>query len=158
MNYLIIGKIMKKLIIIILFSVWSCVPDTEKSYDYSIINTSGVNVELIPYVDGVKKMDDRMILQNNQVYNKKYTAYGAGGYNMSSLLQNLTKAPGSVTHLEIIFNTAKKVVYQECTATNQCFNQARNIFNPVFSADQTEVYTITPEDFQNAQDCGGNCN
>ncbi|RTY65577.1 hypothetical protein EKL97_14235 [Flavobacterium sp. LS1P28] len=64
----------------------------------------------------------------------------------------------NLTHIEITFNNTKKVIYQECTATNQCFNQARNIFNPMFRDERTEVYTITPEDYQNAQDCGGNCN
>ncbi|SFM51959.1 hypothetical protein SAMN05444143_101378 [Flavobacterium succinicans] len=152
---------MKKIycIIVALFMLMGCTDQGDKiTYDYSILNTSGKKIVLIPYIGGVKEVQNAITLQQNEKFNKKYIYYppGAKGYNMSNLFSKT--AIGSLTHVEIIFDDIKKVIYQECTTTNQCFNQARNIFNPVFSDEQTEVYTITPEDYQNAQDCGGNCN
>ncbi|MBB1193021.1 hypothetical protein DNC80_04975 [Flavobacterium sp. SOK18b] len=151
---------MKKLLMLIsaIIIISGCEPGSVIDYDYTIVNDSGKKVVLIPYIGGVKEVQNAITLQQNEKFNKKYIYYppGAKGYNMSNLFSKTTI--GSLTHVEIIFDGIKKVIYQECTATNQCFNQARNIFNPVFSAEQTEVYTITPEDFQNAQDCGGNCN
>jgi hypothetical protein len=63
-----------------------------------------------------------------------------------------------LTHLEITFNNSKKIIYEECAINSNCNTLPKNIFRAEFSSEQTEVYTITPEDYQNAVDCGGNCN
>jgi hypothetical protein len=63
---------------------------------------------------------------------------------------------GIITHLEITFDNSKKTVYLECT--NSICSNVKNVFHYENNDDLTEAYTITPEDYQNAIDCGGNCN
>lgn len=151
---------MKKLILLFTFIVMACGPEStlEKKYDYSIINTSGVTVQIIPYTWDVKQVTDQVTLENNQIFNKKETVYApyTGGLWMPSLF--IEKALGRVTHVEIVFNNSKKVIYTSCLETFNCNIQPRNIFNTDFNDELIEVYTITAEDFQNAEDCGGNCN
>lgn len=165
MNYLITGKIkiMKRIIsiIIVVLLATSCTDQGgDRNYNYRISNNSGVVVEMIPFYDGVKDISNKVIVKNLADIKYQFTdtpPYG-GGPRMEYIAFTSSKIQNNLTHIEVVFDNKKKVIYQECTATNQCFNQARNIFNPVFSAKQTELYTITPEDYQNAQDCGGNCN
>lgn len=149
---------MKKLMIFVLFGLLSCWPESseEKHYDYSVVNNSGVTVEIIPYMDGNQKINNKVILQNNQIYNKKYTDHAPyGGFSMGSVF--VLNTGSALTHLEFVFNNSKKVIYEGCSETFNCNSQPRNIFNGSFNGELTEVYTITPEDYQNAIDCGGNC-
>nr|WP_314490426.1 hypothetical protein [uncultured Chryseobacterium sp.] len=126
-------------------------------YTYNILNASGKNVKLIPYVNGNKEVENSITLQNNQTFTKKYvyTPPGAAGFTMTGLFNKT--AIGSITHVEVVFDNSKKVIYQGCTESNQCFNQPRNIFNPIYNDEQVETYTITSEDNQNAVSCNGNC-
>jgi hypothetical protein len=133
----------------------------DRKYNYTVTNNSGAVIEMIPYYSGTKDITNKVILNKADKINKTFTdkpPYG-GAFRMqytpffgSSSIQN------NLTHIEITFNNLKKIVYQDCIEANQCFNQPRNIFNLMFSDERTEVYTITPEDYQNATDCGGDCN
>ena len=87
---------MKKLLIIILFGLLGCGPESneEKKYDYSVVNNSGVAVEIIPYMDGNKKIDNKKVLQNSQIYNRKYTDHAPyGGFSMGSAYSGETVHP-----------------------------------------------------------------
>jgi hypothetical protein len=133
----------------------------DREFNYTITNNSGVKIEMIPYFSGVKDVTNRVILNNADLINKTYTdrpPYSAVFRMYKIPFVDASTNLNNLTHIEITFNNLKKIIYQECTETNQCFNQPRNIFNPIFSDERTEVYTITPEDYQNAVDCGGNCN
>ena len=165
MNCLTTGKIkiMKKIvsIIIVVLLATSCTDqEGDRNYNYRISNNSGVVIEMMPFYNGVKDISNKVIVKNlaDIKYQFTDTPPDGGGPRMEYIALTSSKIQNNLTHIEVFFDNKKKVIYQECTATNQCFNQPRNIFNPVFSAEQTEVYTITPEDYQNAQDCGGNCN
>lgn len=151
---------MKKLLIIVFFGLLSCGPESseEKHYDYSVVNNSGVTVEIIPYVNGVKEVNNKVTIQNGASFNKKYTDYAPYGGTLS--MRNLFKSNtvGLTTHLEITFNNSKKIIYEECSLTSNCNSLPRNVFRPEFNDERTEVYIITTEDYQNAVDCGGNCN
>jgi hypothetical protein len=154
---------MKNLLFIFIILVFSkCTEQGEdRKYNYTVTNNSGAMIEMIPYYGGTKDITNKVTINISDEINKTYTdrpPYG-GAFRMqyapffgSSSIQN------DLTHIEITFNNSRKLIYQECTETNQCFNQSRNIFNPIFSDERTETYTITPEDYQNAVDCGGNCN
>ncbi len=150
---------MKNLLFIFIILLLSrCTEQGEvRNYNYTITNNSGVMVEMIPYFSGVKDGNYKVIINNGEKFNKTYTDRPP----YKGLLMFAIPFYGSksnLTHIEITFNNSKKIIYQGCTETNQCFNQPRNIFNPIFSDEQTETYIITPEDYQNAVDCGGNCN
>ncbi|MEN9913819.1 MAG: hypothetical protein RL528_553 [Bacteroidota bacterium] len=152
---------MKNLLFIFIILLLSrCTEQGEdRYYNYTITNNSGVMVEMIPYFSGVKNLNYKITINNGGNINETYTDKPpyTGGLVMDAIpfsgsFQN------NLTHIEITFNNSKKIIYQGCTETNQCFNQPRNIFNPIFSLERTETYIITPEDYQNAIDCGGNCN
>jgi hypothetical protein len=153
---------MKNLLFIcMIFLLSRCTEQGEdRKYNYTITNNSGVMIEIIPYYSGAKDITNKVILNNADKIDKTFTdtpPYG-GGLLMQYIPFSGSSIQNNLTHIEITFNNSKKIIYQECTETNQCFNQSRNIFNPIFSNERTETYTISPEDYQNAVDCGGNCN
>ena len=149
---------MKTIILIVLATVFcSCGTDQGEArrYDYSVINNSGVSIEVIPYSDGLVKIDKKVVLNNAQKINKidiDYPPYGE--LRMINVLHPALR----VNKIDIIFNGTKKITYEDCSPTNNCSEQPRNIFNGEFQNERTEVYTITAEDLQNATNCGGNCN
>ena len=141
---------------ILLFSKCGTDQGEPKKYNYSIINSSGTLIEIIPYSNGIRYNDKKIILNNTQLINKidiDYPPYNGGFRIVFALFPNL-----SVDKIDIIFNSTEKVSYEDCSPINNCNAQPRNVFNNEFHNESTEVYTITPEDYQNAIDCGGNCN
>jgi hypothetical protein len=156
---------MRKLLFLIIIAVTfaGCWPWPEggenKKYNYTIINNSGVTVEITPYLDKLKDINYKVILKPNEKINKTLADRPpyAGPLTMYSLpFPKFYKS--NLTSIEITFNNSKKMIHEGCTQANQCVIPARDIFNPIFSDEQTETYIITPEDYQNAVDCGGNCN
>ncbi len=151
--------IMKKIILIVVtIIVCSCGTDQGEArrYDYSVINNSSVSIEIIPYINGIKNSNETIFINDKGLINKidiDYPPYNGGFRMIFALFPKL-----SVDKIDIIFNGTKKITYENCSPTNSCNTQPRNIFNDVFNTKLTEVYTITLEDFQNAIDCGGNCN
>ena len=144
-----------------IFLLCKCTEQGEdREYDYTVANNSGVTIEIIPYYSGIKDITNKVIINNTDKINFKHTdrpPYG-GSPRMSGVPFSGSPTKFNLTHIEITFNNSKKIIYQDCTETNQCSNQPRNIFNQIFSDEQTENYSITPEDYKNAVDCGGNCN
>ena len=128
----------------------------ERKYHYKIVNKSGYQLKLVPYVEGQVEHENSIILENNQFIEKKQTSF-AGGFGLTMMNFFNKTYVGNITHLEIIFDNQKKIIYEECNPNNNCNAQPRNIFNSLYNNELTETYTITPEDYQNAVDCGGNC-
>ena len=128
---------MKKLII---FGLLSCGPESseEKHYDYSIDNSYGVTVEIIPYKNGNKEINNKVVLQNGEILNKKYTDHAPyGRYRMTGLFNSNTL--GLFTHLEFVFKNSIKIIYEECSVSSNCNFLLRNIFRPEFNDEQTET-------------------
>ncbi|HEX8574821.1 MAG TPA: hypothetical protein VF677_00860 [Flavobacterium sp.] len=156
---------MKKIwAIALLLNILGCGTDQggEKKYDYTIINNSGARVELVPFINGVNRIDRKITLENGAQFNKKHTDYPIynNPLNFILIFTEFSTLGGS-DQIEITFNNTKKIIYNDnCVYENgvslNC--SANNIFLTRFNDERTEVYTITPEDFQNAEDCGGNCN
>ena len=143
--------------LILLFSKCGTDQGDPRKYDYSIINSSGLLIEIIPYSNGIRYSDKKVILNNNQSINKIKIIYPPFGGRGLSITTALFPSLG-VDKIDIIFDGTKKVTYEDCSATNNCNAQPRNVFNREFNNEFTEVYAITLEDYQNAVDCGGNCN
>lgn len=164
MNFLITGKIkiMKAIYYILILTTFiSCVGTDQGEvvyWNYKIINNSGIAVELIPYYNGVKNKDKKINLTNNKFseLNIKSVPPLYGSIKMSDFFYYPDL--GRLSQVEIVFNNTKKVIYDTCFETSNCNALSRNLFNEIFNDTKTEIYTITPEDYQNAIDCGGNCN
>jgi hypothetical protein len=154
---------MKKIILYIIIGInfVGCVTEQGKTYYYTIQNNSGVDVEIIPYSQqGELLLNKKINLLSGQSLSKKDFDGTPGGGS-----PNIARAIPSdeyLTKVEFVFSNTKKSIYSRCGFTingvvANC-EDPRNIFKPEYNNEQTEVYTITPEDFQNAVDCGGNCN
>ena len=171
MNSLITGKIniMKKLLLLISASliICACEPGHIIDYNYTIINNSGKTVTIIPYVNGNKDLQNAIKLNQGDKIHKKYryTPPGGAGYSMSNLL------PNNSGYVAFVYDNDKIDVFsiysEQCTNCPTISNNSigikysennRNPFNSQFSNETNEVYYITPEDYQSATDCGGNCN
>jgi hypothetical protein len=161
---------MKKLLLLICASITICACDPRPNieYHYSIVNNSGKTVTIIPYINGNKNLQNAITLNQGDAINKKYTKIepGTGGYSMAYLLPD-----NDTGYVAFVYNNEKINIFsiysEQCTTCPTISNNSftikysennRNPFNSEFSNETTEVYTITPEDYQNAIDCGGNCN
>jgi hypothetical protein len=154
---------MKKIILYILIGInfVGCVTEQGKTYNYTIQNNSGVDVEIIPYSQqGELLLNKKITLLKGQSVSKK-DFNGTPGGGTPSIVRAI-RTDESLTKVEFVFNNMKKNVYQKCNISingivGDCTN-IRNIFREEYNNEQTEIYTITEEDYQNAVDCGGNCN
>ncbi len=149
--------IMKKLLLLISASFILCgCPDEGDSieYKYSIVNNSGKTIEIIPLFSNVKELNKKIIIENGNKLEKKIIS--GAPYNSDLSLEKIISENSHLTGVEIVFNNEKKIVYLICP--NSICNNKKNIFDIFNNDEHTETYTITPEDYQNALDCGGNCN
>jgi hypothetical protein len=148
---------MKKLFLIISVSLILCgCPDNGDSieYKYSIVNNSGKTIEIIPFFTNVKDISNKILITNGNRLEKKLISDPP--YNSDLSMKKIISSNGNLTGVEIAFNNEKKILYNICN--DFICNNPRNIFDYINNNEQTETYIITPEDYQNAVDCGGNCN
>lgn len=153
---------MKKNVIIAILSLvfMGCVTEEGTTYNYTITNNSGVTVEIIPYTQqGELLLSKKIVLSNGQSIKKKVLGQLGRSPSISTLIWS---NGGALTKVEFVFNSTKRKVYIGCGlvvngAADNC-DDTRNIFREEYSDDQSDVYTFTPEDYQNAIDCGGYCN
>jgi hypothetical protein len=156
---------MKNYILLIFVALfYSCTDQGEvKKYDYTIINNSGVTVDIIPYDEenDINIQNKRTLLDGEKI-NKKLDVYPPYNDNLSLsgvLWGDLIYS--RVPKAEIVFNNNKKVIYLNCTFSDlgitDCL-EPRSIFNPINNSGVIQVYTITPEDYENAIPCDGDCN
>jgi hypothetical protein len=152
---------MKKIFLISIFTILFGCTEEGKTYYYTITNNSGVTIEIIPYTQqGNLILSKKMILLNGQSINKKDFDGTPGGGTPN--IARVIPSDEYLTKVEFVFNNTKKSVFSRCGFTidgivANC-DDTRNIFRPEYNDEQTEVYIITPDDYQNALDCGGICN
>ncbi len=163
MNYSQTGKInnMKSLSLLSFFIlIISCGTDQgeSKHYNYTIKNSSNQKVELVPYINGQVDYSAKVSIDINKDFNLQKDDFPPyqGGLVMYGIFLDPKKL-GTLTQVEIVFNNNKKIIYDDCKQNGNCTSQPRNIFNPIYSDELNETYTITAEDYQNATSCGGNC-
>jgi hypothetical protein len=152
---------MKKIFLISTFYILFGCTEEGKTYYYTITNNSGVTVEIIPYTQqGDLLLGKKITLLNGKSINKKeFNGTPGGG---SPDIARAIPSDEYLTKVEFVFNRTKRKVYARCGFTidgviANC-DDTRNIFREEYNNEQTEIYIITPEDYQNAIDCGGNCN
>jgi len=160
MNYSQTGKInnMKPLFFLsLLITLISCGTDQgeAKHYNYTIENKSNQKVDIIPFINGQVDYSAKVSIDINNSFNLQKDDYPPyqGGLVMYGIFLD-PKTLGTLTQVEIVFNNNKKIIYNDCKQNGNCSSQPRNIFNPIYSNELNENYTITPEDYQNAIDCG----
>lgn len=153
MNYLPTGKnrIMKTklytntrhlFILVILTSLMSCIPDGE--YSYSLKNESGKNIKINSYSSN-GNLTYSITINNNEELIKNGSIPGG--------------TPGP-SFLEVFFNyndyDSISIIYDNSKISEFDFNtESESERNLLVSGNST--FTFTEEDYQNAEDCNGNC-
>lgn len=156
MNCLTTGKIkiMKKLLYIYLVSLMllSCTDQgSGKFYKYTIENKSGKNIKISSYRSTYPKRDIPIVMVLNN------------GQSLTKIFQD--NLPPSGYDFAVFFNGDSIVInYENLKFQKYDFYDGKicdqnPLFNSPFCKSGTTVtFTFTLEDYQNAQDCGGNCN
>lgn len=125
------------------------------NYDYQIVNSSGKKLTLFLYKDGYRDLSSKTVIDPGKGIYKHYKD-GApyDGFTMWKIFPSTDS--GNVTDLEIIYNTEKRTIYHRCSE-GFCPAGMKNIFSIDYNDNTTEVFEITSDDFQKADDCSGNC-
>ena len=149
---------MKKIVLLFALSTILCSCPTEVGdevvYNYSVVNQTDKVIEIIPYQNpgnGLPELNKKITIQPGGKFDK--TKIDVPVYTGLSFQRALYD--GYLQKLDIVFDNNKKVSYEYC-ADLVCADP-RNIFHITHNDENTEVYTITMADYQNAVDCGGNC-
>ena len=146
------------LLLFILSTILCSCPDMGESkyYDYIIENKSSKQITFIPYSDGNILLDKKVLLDNNKTLNKTYKDKPLyKGFSMADVI--FSNRINNLSHIEIVFDNNRKIIYKQCTLEFNCNENPRNIFNTANNDEEKETYTINIEDYQNAIDCNGNC-
>lgn len=124
----------------------------------TVVNNSSYTIEIVSYIppNNTEQYQTRLNFLPGIMYSRKFKG-NKSNYDSFNFEYYLTDGIFGVNTVDIIFNNTKKVTYQNCTVPGNCLNP-RNIFNPFDDGLDHEIYVITNEDYDNAIDCGGNCN
>lgn len=126
-----------------------------KTYEYSIVNNSSKSAVLFLYKDGNLDLSSKITLQpgqeHRQIHESSPPAYG---FSMWALFNS--QNTGIVTDVAVIYDNTKKTIYHRCQE-GLCMDGSKNIFGHQYNDEQTESFILTPEDYQNAIECVGNC-
>ena len=150
---------MKKIVLLFALSTVLCSCPTEIGdevvYNYSVVNQTDKVIEIIPYQNpgnGLPELSKKIIIQPGGKFEKiteDSPPYSTGASFQRALYD------GYLQKLDIVFNNNRKITYESCV--NLLCSDPKNIFHFTHNDENTEVYTITPEDYQNATPCNGNC-
>lgn len=145
---------MKQLSILVLLILSRCGTDQGErdEYNYTVKNESGVPITIKSYRSKLPSGGTPIItyLETNKSINKVYEdGLPPRGYNFKVFLGNGDRFRDS---LVVIYNEEKMTTFKD--GCNE------NISNPLNSCKYNslnETFIFTKEDYENATDCGGDC-
>ena len=125
--------------------------------NFTIINNSNYSVDIVPYSapNGTEILSSKLTLVLGFIYKRQFKSY-APSYEMSFFETTISNNLFPLQKVDIVFNNLKKTTYFSCD--DGVCSEPRNIFNNSDDFLLDEVYIITNEDYENATNCGGNCN
>ena len=143
---------MKTIHFLILFFILSCGTDqgSTDTYIYTVRNESGVAIKIIGYTG----IDTFVInLNNNQDYTQVYEdGKPPRGYHFRFLFGS-SDGNYEASSIKIVYNNLKFKVYN-----SDNLSEERNPLGPNHNNGGLEAtYIITQQDYENAEDCNGNC-
>ncbi|WP_430614436.1 hypothetical protein [Flavobacterium sp. JP2137] len=140
------------------------------NYQYIVENQSGVPIQLKLYTlsaDGQVSLIRYINLDNGQTIEKRAKRYRPS--SEYDFVEFFRQDEGSPNAMEVIYNNQKKTVFflQRYTSVvkNTCEDDfgrevpcdPRNLLNTFIYSNINEHYIFTAEDYQQADDCKGNC-
>ena len=156
MNYLIIGK-MRIFLCLITLSFLACGTDQGSTDTYTVRNESRVKIKIIGYVDaykgGVPYVAKHITnLDDGESLTKTFEdGLPPRGYTWHSFYgsSNGNRAADSI---KIIYNNLK---YRDFNYEN--IDDSRNPLSKINDVRTIGLFIYTVEDYENAEDCNGNC-
>ncbi len=144
---------MRTTLFLIFILFLSCGPEDEcESYKYTLQNKSGVTIKIITYnIEGIIKLD------NNQEKSKTYKSCSHNDIPYYSYVNFFAS-----DSIKIIFNSTKKLFFKKKIICEQggIKENERNLLNECFynsNKNSKKTFIFTSEDYENAEDCNGNC-
>ncbi|WP_413511205.1 hypothetical protein [Myroides odoratus] len=148
----------------------NCEAGNSVTYNYTLENQSGVPIRLKLYSldeEGKISLTTYMNLDNGEKFEKKTKLYPPSfDYNFVDFFRQRDGTPNT---MEVIYNNQKKTVFFEQRYTNVVKNTCedtfgkevpcdpRNLLNTFIYSNVNEHYIFTAEDYQQAEDCKGDC-
>jgi hypothetical protein len=121
-----------------------------KTYTYTIKNTSGYNLKIYSYINEI--VDPKVtIINEGEEITKTYEDFNPpSGYDFSRFFDDAESTMGRDSII-IIYNNEKKQSF-----ISKCDTE-RNPLNFCIYGDLEEIFVFTSNDYQNAEDCNGDC-
>lgn len=143
-------------LVIIFFSA-SCTDLSDgETYTYTVQNKSGVLIKVLAYNTSSVTPEEVIhstILQNNEELTKKFEdGSPPKGYHFSDFFGKSSGRSVSDS-IKIIYDNSK---YKSFNSKN-CTGVERNPLNICAYQSTEEIFVFTVEDYENAEDCNGNC-
>ena len=147
---------MRTMLFLTILCFLSCGTDQGETntYTYIVRNESGVDVKIVGYVRFPNQIEEYIITLNNN--EERTQIYKDGlpprGYHFRYLFGS-TNGNFDANSVKIVYNNTKFKVYN-----NENLLEERNPLGPNHNEGALEAtYTLTPDDYENAEDCNGNC-
>lgn len=156
MNFLIIGNMKTFIYLVIIFVFSSCTDLADgETYTYTVRNESGVSIKVLAYHIYTNEVLYTTTLENgNEIKKTIKDGSPPRGYSFSVFFAGLNGRSGITNSIKVIYNNTKFKVYNNDNLTDE-----RNPLGPNHNGGRLEAtYTLTPDDYENAEDCNGNCN
>lgn len=157
---------MRTLFFLITLFFISCGPDMgeTKTYTYTVRNESGVQIKILAYysyyslnLNAVRHtiLLHTTLLNSGEQITKQYQDFlPPRGYNFSSFFANLNGIRSITDSIKVIYNNTK---FKSFISETNCNGGFRNPLNTCIYSDTEETFIFTADDYENAEDCIGNC-
>ncbi len=158
MNFLVIGKmkIIGYINFLAFFLLISCGPEGPcKESKLTLRNESGVDIKIIGYDKANDSLDSLIFeLKNKEQLAKKYK-HCPPGEGSSFFSIDFFKSDS----IKVILNGNKKLIFKtEIYCAQQNMALQRNPLNQcTYNSFKINTFVFTKEDYENAEDCKGNC-
>lgn len=155
MNFLIIGKMRILFFLIALSVVFASCTDlgSTDTYTYTVRNESGVDIKIIGYVTFTNVEEYIITLKDNEERTQIYKdGSPPRGYHFRYLFGS-SNGNRDADSIRIVYDNIK---FKNFGINN--LSDERNPLGPNHNDGGLEAtYTITKEDYENAEPCNGNC-
>lgn len=148
-------KLMLSLLLFTAFGCWGPEMGEGTTYVYTVINESGVPIKIKSYISYYPNVEPKITtLYKGEVLTKKYKDYlPPGGYSFKRFFGESRQRDSIL----VIYGSEKYAVFTDDYKDGLGLDDKRNPLNFLIYNDVEETFIFTKEDYQNAQDCNGQC-
>lgn len=156
MNFLIIGNMRTFIYLFIIFVFSSCTDLADgETYTYTVRNESGVSIKVLAYHIYANELLYTTTLENgNEIKKTIKDGSPPRGYSFSVFFAGLNGRRAITDSIKVIYNNTKSKIF---ISEINCNGGFRNPLNTCVYSDTEENFVFTVEDYENAEDCNGDC-